>query len=59
MQSKTKISHMTKDAIKAMTFKDSQGRIQVSLPVSGLLLQRLYLAPFLRYYHSSRVRDCL
>jgi len=31
----------------------------VSLPVSGLLLQHIYLAPFPRYYHFSSVGDCL
>jgi len=53
---------------REMTYKDTQGhynccystgRIQVSLAVSGLLLQHLYLAPFPRYYQFSSVCDCL
>jgi len=35
------------------------GHIQVSLPVSNLLLQHLYLTSFPRYYHFSSVWGCL
>jgi len=31
----------------------------ISLPVCGLLFQRLYLGPFSRYYHFWSKRDCL
>jgi len=61
MHHKYKISHLKRIAIperraeKYITFKCNCcyqiGRIRVSLPVSGLSLQHLYVAPFPRYYH--------
>jgi len=48
-----------------ITFNDTHSlqsllldRSYALLSVSGRLLQHLYVAPFLRYYHFSSVRDC-
>jgi len=49
-------TEMSSRTLKVITIYYT-GCIQISLPVSGLLLQHLYLS--LKYYHFSSVRDCL
>jgi len=44
---------------KVITVAAIKWLYDISLPVCGLLFQRLYLGPFLRHYHFWSERDCL